>query len=463
MNLEQPENIETREYREDKVAIDLKGQGLDLRDLRDGKETEFEVDPDSMENNDEESDYFDKEELFKQLNYECIDAGADDDDSTPFSRMRAEMVDISNDGGVMKRILKHGAGPVVPPHSLCRVNYNAYLEYSDEPFDSSRLRGKQKQFKLGIGEVIQGWDIGVATMKRGEFARFMFSPNYGFGKLGCPPRIPQEATTLFEIELISFVDQGASDAFENFSEEERKQASFSQLLKVVDSLRLTGNESFSIDQTGRAAGKYSQALRLLENARLQSEHEETQWKEVCLKLYLNLSLCDLKQARSGRACKYARKALDIDKKNVKALYRLARALRQLGEYEEAKKHISKAHRLDPRNKEISEELKRLDEEMLRYRKSNQELSKRMLNLDISPKPEPPKKQVTSTESKMVKVIVGMLKKFNEDSEQTTEISIPGNLTQDEVTAVKETVKELGLYFYESVGSTKSYRVSKVPV
>ena len=69
-------------------------------------------------------------------------------------------------------------------------------------------------------------------MKRGETARFLFSPEYGFGKLGCPPRIPANAWTLFEIQLISFVDQEASDNFENFSEEERKQLSFEERVKV---------------------------------------------------------------------------------------------------------------------------------------------------------------------------------------------------------------------------------------
>ena len=74
------------------------------------------------------------------------------------------------------------------------------------------------------------------------------------------------------------------------------------ILKVIDSLRLTGNEAFSINQITRAAGKYSQALRMMENAHLKNESEEVQMKKESLKLCLNLSLCNLKQAKSGRAC-----------------------------------------------------------------------------------------------------------------------------------------------------------------
>ena len=105
------------------------------------------------------------------------------------------MEDLTGDGGVLKVILKHGAGSVVPARSLCRVHYNAYFEYSDEPFDSSRLRGRQHQFKLGEGEILLGWEIGISTMKRGELARFMIcllytSPSPRDATL---PRMPSSA------------------------------------------------------------------------------------------------------------------------------------------------------------------------------------------------------------------------------------------------------------------------------
>ena len=54
------------------------------------------------------------------------------------------------------------------------------------------------------GEVIKGWDIGVATMKKGEIAIFTLSPDYGYGKHGCPPKIKQNATLNFEVSMIIF-------------------------------------------------------------------------------------------------------------------------------------------------------------------------------------------------------------------------------------------------------------------
>jgi FK506-binding protein 6 len=63
------------------------------------------------------------------------------------------MVDLSGDGGVLKKMLHVGIGEDVPERALVRVHYNGYLEYSDEPYDSSRLRGKQQQFVLGNGMI----------------------------------------------------------------------------------------------------------------------------------------------------------------------------------------------------------------------------------------------------------------------------------------------------------------------
>lgn len=84
---------------------------------------------------------------------------------------------LTDDRGVLKRIMRTGTGPVVAEGAIVRrepcyeacgcelllihfpptaVHYNGYLEYSDEPFDSSRLRNQVLQFRLGHGEVIPG-------------------------------------------------------------------------------------------------------------------------------------------------------------------------------------------------------------------------------------------------------------------------------------------------------------------
>lgn len=69
-------------------------------------------------------------------------------------------------------------------------------------FDSSVSRGRPFQFTIGIGQVIKGWDVGMASMKVGEKAVFTIAPDYGYGAAGAGGVIPPNATLLFEVELL---------------------------------------------------------------------------------------------------------------------------------------------------------------------------------------------------------------------------------------------------------------------
>lgn len=59
-------------------------------------------------------------------------------------------------------------------------------------------------FFLHIGEVIKAWDIGVATMKKGEKCTLVCHPDYAYGKQGSKPKIPENATLVFDVELIKW-------------------------------------------------------------------------------------------------------------------------------------------------------------------------------------------------------------------------------------------------------------------
>lgn len=69
-------------------------------------------------------------------------------------------------------------------------------------FDSSRDRNKPFKFTIGKGEVIRGWDEGVAQLSVGQRAKLICSPDYAYGSRGHPGVIPPNATLTFDVELL---------------------------------------------------------------------------------------------------------------------------------------------------------------------------------------------------------------------------------------------------------------------
>lgn len=105
--------------------------------------------------------------------------------------------------------LKPGEGPAIAAGQTAVVHYTGWLYESAAPdnkgkqFDSSRDGGKPFSFVLGAGQVIDGWDRGVAGMKAGGERRLVIPPELGYGSNGAGSDIPPGATLVFDVELLS--------------------------------------------------------------------------------------------------------------------------------------------------------------------------------------------------------------------------------------------------------------------
>ncbi len=98
--------------------------------------------------------------------------------------------------------IKPGSGQAAKAGERVTVHYVGTLTDGSK-FDSSRDRGRGFTFKLGAGEVIQGWDQGVAGMLIGGVRKLTIPPELGYGARGFPPVIPPNSTLVFEVELLS--------------------------------------------------------------------------------------------------------------------------------------------------------------------------------------------------------------------------------------------------------------------
>lgn len=99
--------------------------------------------------------------------------------------------------------LVSGKGPEAVRGKTVQVHYTGWLTDGTK-FDSS-VGGAPFSFQLGAGEVIEGWDRGVAGMKVGGKRKLTLPPELGYGSRGAPPAIPPDATLVFEVELLAVI------------------------------------------------------------------------------------------------------------------------------------------------------------------------------------------------------------------------------------------------------------------
>ena len=116
------------------------------------------------------------------------------------NKMSEEKI-VTTPSGLKYEVLQEGSGATPENGQTVTVHYTGTLEDGSK-FDSSRDRGQPFQFKVGIGQVIQGWDEGLSTMKVGERRKFIIPPDLGYGASGAGGVIPPNATLIFDVELL---------------------------------------------------------------------------------------------------------------------------------------------------------------------------------------------------------------------------------------------------------------------
>lgn len=352
------------------------------RDLLSGEGAVFEVGASDIPPEENEICY-NADEVLQYSKIECM--GLLDEDtysSEPFKSLGEKMTNVTEDGKIKKKILRDGYGETPKEGQEVTIHYNAYLEYSEEPFDSTYIRKKPTVFAIGSGATLPGLDIAVRTMKTNEKAQFLIHYSYAYGKMGCLGRIPSEATILFEIELAKYLNCEALSWFDKLSDEEQKV--FDNLYKYSQAMCLKAKE-LTKSNVKLAIREYSRIASKLEYCELKDYIEQEKQQMLLLRIYTNLVVCNMKINDSRKTCINANKIFQMVKGTelkipAKVYFNVAKAYRLLGEYNQAERYLGLAKNLEPASTAISEEQIILEKQKNQNHEVEKNMAKKMIGL-----------------------------------------------------------------------------------
>lgn len=281
------------------------------------------------------------------------------------------VVDITDDKKVLKKILKEGEGYERPNEgAFLKVKYTGKLE-NHTVFERKGSDEEPFEFIASEEQVIDGLDRAVMTMKKGEIAIVTIFPEYGYKDTQTQRDlavVPPDSTLIYELELISFI-----------KEKESWDMDTAEKIEAAGKKKEDGNALFKAGKYLRASKKYDKAAKYIEYDNAFSEDQKQQTKALKVTCNLNNAACNLKLKEYREAAKLCSKVLEVDSKNVKALYRRAQAYIETADLDQAESDIKKALEIDPSNRDVKMEYKTLKEKQKEYNKEEAKLFGNMFN------------------------------------------------------------------------------------
>jgi len=382
------------------------------------------------------------------------DNDSDPDGQEPFETLATKMENLTEDGGVKKRMKKPGGGEAVMDGALVHIHYNGYLEHHDEPFDSTRLRNKKTVVQLDKGHLIPGLEIGIKSMKMNEVSCFLITHPYAFGDMGCPPRVPPQSMVFFEVELIHFHDEAKIAEFDNLPPEEMKK--YHYVYPAAEERWKEGKAQYAAGRLRAALKTFTLAYVDLEACHMETEEEQKNQQTLVFTLLKNIGVVAMKLKLYHKTIKHIDKALKCQRSvmtqndRVKCFYLIGKANRLIGELKMSQFYLEKAFKGKPNDKQIQEELDELDQDIERYKVEEKMMAQRMIVPKEEQQPLPdPESRPWERETHTFKMYLKQLESYFED-ETNTIFKVPKDRinSNKDILMWEEAVRRLGLIVIE---------------
>ncbi|KAI8074347.1 uncharacterized protein B0P05DRAFT_473290 [Gilbertella persicaria] len=229
------------------------------------------------------------------------------------------VINITKDGQVTKRILREGPGKKPEKNNTVSVHYESILYDTNTLFDSSRERKAEFNFNLNSGKVVKAWELVIPTMKVGEKAEIICTSDYGYGDEGRTYIVPPKAKLKFHVELLGFWEVAGSAA---------------ERIRSAEKKKLEGNDLFKQGAVNEALTAYRKARDYIKDLWNCEPEEAEECRILIAAINLNIGACYLKLKNYDFAIEVCIESLNRDPTNVKAHYRIATAYLGKGEYDQ---------------------------------------------------------------------------------------------------------------------------------
>ncbi|CAE5972171.1 unnamed protein product [Arabidopsis arenosa] len=270
--------------------------------------------------------------------------------------------EVTDDNKVMKKILKEGEG-YERPNEGAVVKVKLIGKLQDGTVFLKKGHGENEEpfeFKTDEEQVVDGLDRAVMKMKKGELALVVIDPEYAFGSNESQQElavVPPNSTVTYEVDLLTFD-----------KERESWDMSTEEKIEAASKKKEEGNSKFKAGKYALASKRYEKAVKFIEYDTSFSEEEKKQAKALKVACNLNDAACKLKLKDYKQAEKLCTKVLELESTNVKALYRRAQAYMEMADLDLAEFDVKKALEIDPNNREVKLEQRRLKEKMKEFNK-----------------------------------------------------------------------------------------------